>query len=100
MSDTTNDIDALLFELREEDKSCKYGALTALVAERDGLRAELDAAIEQRDDARRDACAFEAIAHWEKAHPNGIMSECAVVRISREIAFERGWDCFKKRGGA
>jgi hypothetical protein len=69
-------------------------------AERKRLRAELDAAIEQRDDARRDACAFEAIAHWEKAHPNGIMSECAVVRISREIAFERGWDCFKKRGGA
>jgi hypothetical protein len=64
------------------------------------LRAELAAAIEQRDDARRDACAFEAIAHWEKAQPNGIMSECAVVRISREIAFERGWDCFKKRGGA
>jgi hypothetical protein len=70
------------------------------IEEIERLRAELDAAIEHRDDARRDACAFEAIAHWEKAHPNGIMSECAVVRISREIAFERGWDCFKKRGGA
>lgn len=55
---------------------------------------------QQRDEAQRDACAFEAINRWNIAHPKGIILECAVVRISREIAVERGWDCFKEWGGA
>ena len=64
------------------------------------LSAELAAMQKQRDEARRDACAFEAINRWNIAHPKGIILECAVVRISREIAVERGWDCFKEGGGA
>ena len=70
-----------------------------LLAELDRLRAELAAALKQRDEARRDACAFEAINQFQTAHPNGIMSGCAVVRISREIAVERGWDCYATEGG-
>jgi hypothetical protein len=42
VSGPANDIDALLFELREEDRTCKYAALTALVAERDGLLRALE----------------------------------------------------------
>ena len=65
MSDPTNDIDGLLGYLSicanryschtlPSDVAANYRAsLTALVAERDGLRAELAAAIKQRDDARR-----------------------------------------------
>ena len=48
MSDNDNDIDALLFELRQEDKTCKYAALTALVAERDALQATANADAEDR----------------------------------------------------
>lgn len=55
---------------------------------------------DERDEARRDACAFEAIVRWNEAHPKGIMSPCAVERISREIAVDRGWDCYKEGGGA
>ena len=65
MSGPTNDIDALLLRFHPErtmgafidDVSCaRYrAALTALVAERDGLRADLAAMRKQRDEARRDA---------------------------------------------
>ena len=66
------------------------------IAWSNGAYCAVETAIADRDEARRDACAFEAINQWETAHPNGIMSGCAVVRIAREIATERGWDCYRK----
>jgi multidrug resistance efflux pump len=56
-----NYIDALLQELRDAQADgymlagSQYAALSALVAERDGLLAELAAAQKQRDEALRDA---------------------------------------------
>lgn len=66
------------------------------------LRAELAAAINARDEARRDACAFEAIVRWNEAHPKGSKSPAELFRIARQIAADRGWDCFgeKEGGGA
>ena len=79
--------------------SKKVGELAAAWMVKDVLLAELAKVRQQRDEARRDACAFEAINRWNEAHPKGIMSPCAVERISREIAVERGWDCFAQQEG-
>lgn len=54
----------------------------------------------QRDEGRRDACAFQGIINFNRQHPKGIISTEATLRIANEIAVERGWDCFKKGGGA
>ena len=87
MSDHTNDINELiaLFERLSMATSGslfarRYNALTALLAE--------------RDEARRDCCAFEGILRFNNAHPKGIISQEATLRLANEIAVERGWDCF------
>ena len=64
------------------------------------LRAELAAAIKQRDEARRDACLFESILPFHERRSMGIVLTCAVRERSKAIAVERGWDCFKEGGGA
>ena len=79
--------------------SKKIEELAAAWMVKDDLLAELAKVRQQLDEARRDACAFEAINRWNEAHPKGIMSPCAVERISREIAVERGWDCFAQQEG-
>ena len=79
--------------------SKKVEELAAAWMVKDVLLAELAKVRQQRDESRRDACAFEAINRWNEAHPKGIMSPCAVERISREVAVERGWDCFAQQEG-
>lgn len=66
------------------------------------LERELAAMRQQRDEARRLACKFDAINRWTLANPERIISECVVDRMSLWIAVERGWDCFaeKEGGGA
>lgn len=59
-------------------------------AEIDRLRAELAAAIEQRDEARRDWC--ESMFARFSAVGKKVSAE--------EFAAKRGWDCFKEGGGA
>ena len=66
----------------------------------DRLRAELAAMREQRDEARRDACAFQGIIKFDLQHPKGIISTAATLRLAKEIAAERGWDCYGQGGGA
>ena len=100
MSDITNDIDALLAYLETVPRPDLRANLTALVAERDGLRAELAAMQKQRDEARRDACVFQSILKFSLQHPKGITSTEATLRLAKEIAVERGWDCFMEGGGA
>jgi hypothetical protein len=106
-----SDIDRLRAELAAEGANTASLLHTLALIREAGkwqkeMLSELPGAVkamrEQRDEARQDACAFEAINRWNIAHPNGIISECAVVRISREIAVERGWDCYaeKEGGGA
>jgi hypothetical protein len=68
-------------------------------AERKRLRAELTAMREQRDEARRDACAFQGIIKFDLQHPKGIISTEATLRLANEIAVERGWDCFSQKEG-
>jgi hypothetical protein len=61
---------------------------------------ELVAMQKQRDEARRDACAFQGILKFNLQHPKGIISTEATLRLANEIAVDRGWDCFKQGGGA
>ena len=64
------------------------------------LERELAAMRQQRDEARRNACAFEGIIKFNERHPKGIISPEAMLSRARAIAAERGWDCFKEGGGA
>jgi hypothetical protein len=63
------------------------------------LRAELAAAIKQRDEAQREACVSEARYREERAYPLDIPREEWIQRDARSIAAERGWDCFAQEGG-
>ena len=92
--EAADEIDRLRAEL-----SKKVGELAAAWMVKDDLLAELAKVRQQLDEARRDACAFEAINRWNEAHPKGIMSPCAVARIAGEIAAKRGWDCFAQQEG-
>lgn len=100
-------IDRLRAELAAERATTASLLRTiALIREAGGLaREDLDALPDavkamrqQRDEARREVCSFEAIDRWHKANPNGL-SPCAVFRIAREIAAERGWQCFAQQEG-
>jgi hypothetical protein len=80
MSDHTNDINELLALFERLSRSTsgslfarRHNALAALVAER-------NAAIKQRDEARREIC-FARCNPWIPEH-----------HIT--VAAERGWDCF------
>ena len=87
MSDTTNDIDALLAYMETVPRPDLRANLTALVAERDALRAELAAAIKERDEARRELCRMIGYQRQDRFDP-------------KAIAAERGWKCFGEGGGA
>jgi len=65
----------------------------------ESLRAELAAAIKQRDEAQREACVSEARYREERAYPLDIPREEWIQRDARSIAAERGWDCFAQEGG-
>ena len=59
------------------------------------LRAELAAAIEQRDDAQREVCWFaakEIVVH----NARKFIQE--PIPTPEEIALERGWDCYEGGG--
>jgi hypothetical protein len=62
------------------------------------LERDLAAMREQRDEARRDACAFQGIIKFNLQHPSGIISTEATLRLAKEIAVERGWDCYEGGG--
>ena len=55
--------------------------------ERENILAELDA-------ARREACRGEAMLRLQRHRVHRESEE--VVRMAKEIAVERGWDCFKE----
>lgn len=96
MAESDNYIAPLLSMLERVGWERQHAALTALVADRDSLRAELASAIKQRDEARgnlRDAC--EEIATLVNS-----LSMLSTNKTAEYIAAERGWDCFAQRGGA
>ena len=62
----------------------------------DARTAEVAKANAERDEARRDLCVSEAIDRLQEANPNALISYSESRRIAREIAAERGWDCFEK----
>ncbi len=64
------------------------------IGEIKNLRADLAQRTAERDEARRDCCAFEGILRFNNAHPKGIISQEATLRLANEIAVERAWDCF------
>lgn len=53
-----------------------------------------DAAIKERDEARREVCKGEAIIRLQRNHSHRDSEE--VVLKAKEISVERGWDCFKE----
>ena len=66
------------------------------------LRAELAAVQKQRDEARREVCKLAAINRLSLQKHLQIVSPDHIREIARQIAAERGWDCFaeKEWGGA
>ena len=80
--------------------SKKIEELAAAWMVKDDLLAELAKVREQRNEARREACAFEASERWNEAPPKGSRTPAALFRIALEIAVERGWDCYEEGGGA
>jgi hypothetical protein len=81
--------DALKQRVEELEPDFRVAALL-LREEREELRAELAAAIKQRDEARELYCV-------EAAHRSVCLRS---VIDARTIARVRGWDCFKEWGGA
>ena len=82
-STSTKDISDLLLYLKSghtphwyDDSTRWRAALTALVAE--------------RDEARREACHLEAVRS----------SFLGFQKNIKDLAAQRGWDCFKEGGGA
>jgi ribonuclease D len=58
------------------------------------LKQEREKIIAERDEARRDVCKGEAIIRLQRNRVHRDSEE--VVRMAKEIAVERGWDCFKE----
>ena len=73
--------------------------LSELPSAAKAMREQRDAAIKDRDEARRDACAFEGIIRFNQ-NPKGIISTEAVLVRAKAIAALRGWDCYGEGGGA
>lgn len=91
-------IDLLLRSIDARDRTAHRSVVDFLVADNKHLRAELAAAIKQRDEAQKEVC--EMIARTRRK--TGIRGQ--IVGLDRvtpaEIAVERGWDCFgEKQGG-
>jgi hypothetical protein len=76
--------------------SLRYGSVVLWANFARELERELSQRTAERDEARRDCCAFEGILRFNEAHPKGIISQEATLRLANEIAVERGWDCFKE----
>ena len=66
------------------------------IAWSNGAYCAVETAIKERDEARRDACAFEGIINFNEQHPKGLISTEAVLVRSKLIATMRGWNCFRK----
>ena len=60
------------------------------------LRSELATAKSDRDEARREACVFEARYQEVRNCPLDIPSEHWIQGDAKRIAVERGWDCFEE----
>ena len=65
-----------------------------LTAEHDALRAERDEARRELCAARRELCRNEAIIRLQRNRVHRDSED--VVGLAKEIAVERGWDCFKE----
>jgi hypothetical protein len=87
MSDIVN---RLRFDFRDRDAD----EVEEMSQEITRLRADLAQRTAERDQARRDLCLSEAIYLLHEANPNALISFHECRRIEREIAAERGWDCF------
>jgi len=57
---------------------------------------EIERLRKERDEARREVCRGEAMLRLQRNRVHRESEE--VVRMAKEIAVERGWDCFKEDG--
>jgi len=55
---------------------------------------EIERLRKERDEARREVCRGEAMLRLQRNRVHRESEE--VVRMAKEIAVERGWDCFKE----
>ena len=60
----------------------------------DEANVEVERLCAERDAARRELCRNEAIIRLQRNRVHRDSEE--VVRITKEISVERGWDCFKE----
>ncbi len=65
----------------------------------DRIRVEVEQRTAERDEARRDACVFEARYQEVRNCPLDIPSEHWIQGDAKRIAIERGWDCFDAKEG-
>ena len=93
MTDLQRDTVARL-ESREKSCQMRFESLRLdeidWKVERKKLLAEREALIKQRDEARREVCHLEAVRS----------SFLGFQKNIKDLAAQRGWDCFKEGGGA
>jgi hypothetical protein len=83
-------VNRLRFDFRDRDAD----EVEEMSQEITRLRAELAQRTAERDEARRDLCVSEAIERLQEANPNALISYSESRLVSREIAAERGWNCY------
>jgi hypothetical protein len=66
----------------------------SLERELNAANADLAQRTAERDEARREYCVSQAIVLLHEANPNALISYGECRRIEREIAADRGWNCF------
>lgn len=65
-----------------------------LQTDRNNLALSLELIEKERDEARREVCRNEAIIRLQRHRVHRDSED--VVGLAKEIAVERGWDCFKE----
>lgn len=93
MSEPISDIDALLTVLAKFGWERHHATAKALVKER-------NAAIKQRDEARRRVCELSLIKKLVYRKLDGVDGRFIECKTPEEIAQVYEWDCFKDEGGA
>ncbi len=77
-------------ECTREDRDMLRAAADAI----ERLQDEIGRLRKERDEARRELCRNEAIIRLQRNRVHRDSED--VVGLAKEIAVERGWDCFKE----
>lgn len=104
MTDIVDWLRSILNNDRSVELRCREAADTIeeltshiedLVTKCEQLQNERDEARRELSAARRELCRNEAIIRLQRHHVHRDSED--VVGLAKEIAVERGWDCFKEK---